>query len=417
LFRATASLACALSLAGATAARSEVLRVPGEFASVTSALREAKDGDRVEIAPGTYSAATGEDFPLQLEGRRVELVGAGAGRTVLHGDGAVRLLLFRNGDASTVADLTLAGGFAEDAGGAVRITDARPQLLRIRLTGNESATGGDAVVVDGGRPRLANCLLDGNGGQGPTVLVRAGNPVIEHATLHGNAGAAFEVHGDASPVLRASIVSHPGEGGGPAVGVRVVPGRGLGVPLLERNLFEACFEGTVQIQGDADGILAAVLGDARRLDGLREGDPLFVNPSDGDFRLREGSPGLPFAPGAVQLGAFGGSEPLRVARDDDGDDDPEDDAAGLLGPSVPNPFTPATTIHFTVPRAGAVDLGVYNVLGRRIRTLLTGDLSAGEHSRVWDGRDDLGAEAPPGIYFVRITQGEATESRRLVLVR
>ena len=80
-------------------------------------------------------------------------------------------------------------------------------------------------------------------------------------------------------------------------------------------------------------------------------------------------------------------------------------------------FTPATTIHFTVPRTDVVDLGVYNVLGRRIRTLHTGDLPAGEHSRIWDGRDDLGAEAPPGIYFVRITQGGVTESRRLVLVR
>ena len=119
----------------------------------------------------------------------------------------------------------------------------------------------------------------------------------------------------------------------------------------------------------------------------------------------------------MQLGAFGGTEPIRLAWGSSADGETDDSAAGLLGPSVPNPFTPATTIHFTVPQAGVVDLGVYNVLGRRIRTLHAGDVSAGEHSRVWDGRDDLGAEAPPGIYFVRITQGEVTESRRLVLVR
>ena len=56
-------------------------------------------------------------------------------------------------------------------------------------------------------------------------------------------------------------------------------------------------------------------------------------------------------------------------------------------------------------------------LGQRIRTLHTGDLSVGEHSRVWNGHDDFGGESPPGIYFVRVTQGDVTESRRLVLVR
>lgn len=404
-------------LSAALPARGAVLRVPADYPSVTSALRAADDGDRIEIAPGTYSATSGETFPLRLEGRELEIAGAGAGRTVLDGEGRARLLEFRGGDVSRVTDLTLTGGFAEDAGGAVRVVGAHPELLRVRFTGHASATGGDVLLVDGGRPRLGNCLLDGNGTRGPAVLVRAGNPMFEHLTVHGNAGPAFEVHGDASPTLRASIVSHPGQRGGPAVGLRIIAGRGLGVPLLENNLFEACFEGTVLIQGDADGIRTAVLGDARRLDGLREGDPLFERPGEGDFRLRTGSPALPFSEGGEQLGAFGGDLPLRIERDVADGGDAEAAAEGLLGPSVPNPFTPATTIHFTVPRADVVDLGVYNVLGRRIRSLHAGDLPAGEHSRVWDGRDDLGAEAPPGIYFVRITQGAVTESRRLVLVR
>lgn len=407
-------------LAFATTAPAAVLRVPADHLSVTAAVRAAAAGDRVEIAPGTYSeSATGEIFPIELAGGELEIAGAGAGRTLLDGEGRTPLFVFRDGDASRVADLTLAGGFSEDAGGAVRVLAADPELLRLRFTGNESGDG-DVLLVDGGRPRLANCLIDGNGTEGPTVLVLAGNPVFEQTTFHGNAGAAFEIHGDASPVIRTSIVSHPGERGGPAVGVRIVAGDGLGVPLLERNLFEACFDGAVAIRGEGRGILAAVLEDARRLDGLREGDPLFESPADGDFRLREGSPARDFrdvTEARRQLGAFGGDEPIRLDRGDVAGAGRESGSAGLLGPSVPNPFTPATTIHFTVKETGVVDLGIYNVLGQRIRTLHTGELSAGERSRVWDGRDDLGAEAPPGIYFVRITQGEVTESQRLVLVR
>lgn len=405
----------------AAAAPAAVLRVPADYSSVSSAVQDTQPGDRVEIGPGTYSpSATGESFPIELSGADVVIAGAGAGRTFLEGEGRTPLLVFRGGDASRVSDLTLAGGYAEEAGGAVRILDADPELTRLRLTGHDSDAGGDALLVDGGRPRVSNCLLVGNGREGPTVLVLAGNPVFERMTIYGNAGAAFEIHGDASPVIRRTIVSDPGDRGGVSVGVQVVTGAGLGVALLEQNLFEGCFEGTVAIRGeggaiDGHGILAGILEDARRLDGLREGHPQFVSPADGDFRLREGSPARDR--NGDQLGAFGGDEPLRLDRDDAPSPARDESGPGLLGPSVPNPFTPATTIHFTVTETGVVDLGIFNVLGQRIRTLHTGDLSAGEHSRVWDGRDDLGAEAPPGIYFVRITQGDVTESRRLVLVR
>jgi len=108
-------------------------------------------------------------------------------------------------------------------------------------------------------------------------------------------------------------------------------------------------------------------------------------------------------------GAYGGAwpfdgslTPLAAAEPDSG--------PGLLGPSVPNPTSSRLTIHFTVPVATVVDLGIYNVLGQRVRSLLSRDLPAGDHTEVWDGRDDAGEELPPGMYFVRVTQGNVTES-------
>ena len=89
----------------------------------------------------------------------------------------------------------------------------------------------------------------------------------------------------------------------------------------------------------------------------------------------------------------------------------------MLRSSAPNPLTLYTTIEFEVLDDGIVDLGVYNVLGQRVRTLHAGELGPGTHSREWDGRDDQRLEVPPGIYFVRVTQGEVTESQRLVVVR
>ena len=74
---------------------------------------------------------------------------------------------------------------------------------------------------------------------------------------------------------------------------------------------------------------------------------------------------------------------------------------------APNPFGPATTITFTLERAARVDLAVYDVLGRRVRTLAEGERSAGTQRLRWDGADDAGRAAGSGVYFIRLeTRGE-----------
>lgn len=400
----------------ATAFVGQTHRVPEEYATVSEALRVAEAGDRVTVAPGNYGPSTGEELPWRFDGRDILVEGAGAGRSILHGDLATRLLEFRNEDRSVVEGFTLVGGWCAEIGGAVLVENASPELMRLHFTGNEADGGGDAVAIRSGVPRVSNCLFDRNGTRGATLLVRAGSPILEHLTLFGNGGPAVQVHDDASPLIQRCIVARPGTRGGEAVGIRVVTGRGLGAMMLEENLFSDCFDGTVAIRGDSEGVLSDLRRDARDAGGMREGDPRFVDPSRGDFRLEETSAARSFRGPEEQLGAFGGLTPLVLVAEHEAWEGlvPE---PGMLGPSVPNPFTPATTIHFTVKETGAVDLGVYNVLGQRIRTLHSGALTEGDHSRVWDGRDELGEDAPPGIYFVRVTQGEVTESRRLVLVR
>ncbi len=119
--------------------------------------------------------------------------------------------------------------------------------------------------------------------------------------------------------------------------------------------------------------------------------------------------------GSEPVGAFAGSDPLERPL---GEELAGDGAVpALLDPAIPNPFTPSTTIQFHVTDSAVVDLGVFNVLGQRIRTLFAGDRAAGEYRETWDGRDDEGRDMPPGVYYVRITQGRTTETQPLVLVR
>jgi photosystem II stability/assembly factor-like uncharacterized protein len=94
------------------------------------------------------------------------------------------------------------------------------------------------------------------------------------------------------------------------------------------------------------------------------------------------------------------------------------DLAGLTELSnSPNPFTGATTIRLSLPSATKIGLDVYDVAGRRVRSLVTGRLAAGPHEFVWDGRNDAGRPIASGIYFVRLVTPEGTATRTLNLVR
>ena len=85
--------------------------------------------------------------------------------------------------------------------------------------------------------------------------------------------------------------------------------------------------------------------------------------------------------------------------------------------NYPNPFNPNTTIDFSIARSEFVSIDVFNILGERIRSLADRTFAAGEHSVEWDGRDNDGTEVASGIYYYRITAGEATESRKMVLLK
>ncbi|OQB39384.1 MAG: flagellar basal body rod modification protein [Candidatus Latescibacteria bacterium ADurb.Bin168] len=92
-------------------------------------------------------------------------------------------------------------------------------------------------------------------------------------------------------------------------------------------------------------------------------------------------------------------------------------SAFALEQNAPNPFNPSTTIRFALPEASHVNLVVYDVNGRAIRTLASGSFSAGMHSVVWDARDDGGREVASGTYLYRIVTDKGTFVKRMTLLK
>ncbi len=87
----------------------------------------------------------------------------------------------------------------------------------------------------------------------------------------------------------------------------------------------------------------------------------------------------------------------------------------------PNPFNPSTSITLFVPGLPGtnsdVRLKVYDVKGRRVRTLFAGPVSAGWHTWVWDGRDNAGKQQASGIYFLRAASGGKSEVHKMSLIK
>jgi len=100
--------------------------------------------------------------------------------------------------------------------------------------------------------------------------------------------------------------------------------------------------------------------------------------------------------------------PLSI-RDSDSPLKPE---GAILYQAYPNPFNASTMISFRLPSSGFVSLKIYNLLGKEMTTLISGELSGGRHVQPWDA-----SNFPSGIYFYRLQSGKYDVARKMILMR
>jgi len=83
-----------------------------------------------------------------------------------------------------------------------------------------------------------------------------------------------------------------------------------------------------------------------------------------------------------------------------------------LGLPVPNPVTVAASIQFSLPESGFADLSVYDITGRRIATIVNGELTAGSQVVQWEPQD-----VANGVYFIRLTTPAGSVARQVMVIR
>jgi hypothetical protein len=92
-------------------------------------------------------------------------------------------------------------------------------------------------------------------------------------------------------------------------------------------------------------------------------------------------------------------------------------ASFALSQNYPNPFNPSTTIEYSLAERSRVRLTVYNILGQRVNTLIDEERPAGTYTIEWNGTNAGGRPVASGVYFYRLSAGDFTEVRKMVLVK
>jgi hypothetical protein len=95
----------------------------------------------------------------------------------------------------------------------------------------------------------------------------------------------------------------------------------------------------------------------------------------------------------------------HVVGIDDDSNHPEVPAQFRLLQNYPNPFNPQTTIGYQLPTAAKVELAIYNILGQKIRSLISERQTAGSYEIRWDGKNDAGIPVASGIYLYKLKAG------------
>jgi hypothetical protein len=111
------------------------------------------------------------------------------------------------------------------------------------------------------------------------------------------------------------------------------------------------------------------------------------------------------------------SNPIWVTFDDTSIADGGEEVGGLGMKLARNPFVCEVAVELSMPAGGAVKLEVYDVTGRRVRTLVDGRVEAGSRVVDWNGRDEGGCEVGGGVYFLRLESKEGVAVEKGVLLR
>jgi hypothetical protein len=171
------------------------------------------------------------------------------------------------------------------------------------------------------------------------------------------------------------------------------------------------------LEGLSGGFVATVAIDGNRL--LVGDQGSFTDPSSAGLKIYDATTGV-LLQGPIDTGlppnyiVVLNQAPITAVREERSTALPGDTA---LGAGFPNPFNATVRVPFELAADGFVEMHVYDLLGRRVQTLVAEHLAPGGYSATWDGTDGTGQSVANGAYFLHIPGGGDASMSKIMLLK
>ncbi|MCK4653512.1 MAG: right-handed parallel beta-helix repeat-containing protein [Candidatus Cloacimonetes bacterium] len=386
--------------------------------TVTSAISRIQ-ADSINIhtiylSAGTFGPGTTGEFLPIICISYVSLQGWDIDETIIDADNEDQVLYLEGVKNVTIQDMSI----TNSSSSAIKCTqNSNPDLVNLSIFNN---TGKGIFCDYNSSPTIRNVFIADNNYVGIKCYHNS-NPVLINTTIshnwHNYYGGGIICSYGSHPILVNSILwnNFPQE----------IEFYSWGEP----NSITVAYS---DVQGGEIGIVTNNNGSINWLEGNIDSDPLFADATNGDYQLTEDSPcidaGTAFFEwqGNILLNMtpdeYFGIAPDMGAYEWEGVNNDKQHIIPLINKlygNYPNPFNPETTISFSVAQTSSfVILDIFNIKGQKVKTLVNEALPAGEHSVVWDGKDEKGKNVSSGIYFYKLNNdGKTIASRKCLLLK
>ena len=423
-------------------ATATVIHVPGDYPTIQQGIDACSDGDTVLVQPGTYVENINFNGHNIVLGSMFLTTGDNSyiSTTVIDGNGSGSVVTFENGEdnAVVITGFTIQNGFSMEGGG-IYCLSSDPTIRYNIISGNSSESDGGGIYCDDSDPVIFRNTISGNSnyeGTGGGIYCRNNSsPNIYGNTVTGNSTTTYGggiFCSESSPGMTNNTISMNSAGvSGGGIYCELVSN-----PVITNTIFwadSASYESEIDFDDSSSPYFTYCdIQGGWGGEGNIDTDPLFRDPENGDFHLMADSCGDVYNSPCIDtgdpaifdsmlgcdwglgllrsdMGVYGGAQ---IPTDVDEEQTPEIPMQFLLSQNYPNPFNASTVIRYSLPQASDVKIAIYDILGRKVETLVQEDQPAGYHHVTWDASNQSS-----GLYFYRIQAGEYAETRKMVLLK